>query len=98
MFSFEWDEDKAKKNFKKHGISFDEAQTVFYDDYARIIEDPDHSEDEDRFLILGFSTEHKLMIVAHCYVENEKIIRLISARKAGKNESKQYWSFYEKRI
>ncbi|HOY66431.1 MAG TPA: BrnT family toxin [Candidatus Ozemobacteraceae bacterium] len=98
MFTFEWDENKSEANRKKHGVTFDEASTVFNDDYARIIDDPDHSELESRFVILGFSIEKKLLMVCHCYRENEKVIRLISARKATKSEANQYWSFYEKRI
>ena len=98
MFTFEWDEIKAKINIKKHGVTFDEGSTVFYDDYARIIDDPDHSESEARFIILGFSVDKKLLMVCHCYGENEKVIRIFSARKATRKESKQYWSFYEKRI
>jgi len=98
MFIFEWDDNKAETNRKKHGVTFDEASTVFYDDYARIIDDPDHSEFENRFVILGFSIEKKLLVVCHCYRESERVIRIISARKATKIEIKQYWSFYEKRI
>ncbi len=86
---FEWDEKKANSNLIKHGISFEEAKTVFYDEEALIIADPDHSE-EDRFLILGFSNFAKLLVVCHCYRSGEGIIRIISARKATKNEAKYY--------
>ena len=90
---FIWDEHKALKNQKKHGITFEEAKTVFFDDSGRLIPDPDHSEDEDRFILLGQSSEFKLLVVCHCYRENDEVIRIISARKATKNESKQYRGF-----
>ena len=93
MFVFEWDENKAKTNLKKHGVSFEEAQSVFFDENARIIPDPDHSKIEDRFIILGISLNVKLLVVCHCYRENEKSIRIISARKATKPEAKQYQEF-----
>ena len=93
MFVFEWDENKAKTNLKKHGVSFEEAQSVFFDENARIIPDPDHSIIEDRFIILGISLNVKLLVVCHCYRENEKSIRIISARKATKPEAKQYQEF-----
>ncbi len=93
MFVFEWDENKAKTNLKKHGVSFEEAQSVFFDENARIIPDPDHSISEDRFIILGISLNLKLLVVCHCYRENEKSIRIISARKATKPEAKQYQEF-----
>lgn len=91
--NFTWDDAKANTNLKKHGISFNEAQTVFYDDYARVIHDPDHSTEEDRFIILGMSSQLQLLTVVHCYRENDSIIRIISARKATKSESKQYQGF-----
>lgn len=87
---FEWDENKNKINILKHKISFEEAKTVFYDESARIISDPDHSEEEDRFIILGFSSSLRLLVVCHCYKEPTETIRIISARKATKNETKQY--------
>ena len=93
MFVFEWDENKAKTNLEKHGVSFEEAQSVFFDENARIIPDPDHSKIEDRFIILGISLNVKLLVVCHCYQENEKNIRIISARKATKSEAKQYQEF-----
>ncbi len=87
--NFEWDANKNASNIKKHGVSFDEAKTVFTDEYARMIGDPDHSEDEDRFILLGESIESKLLVVCHCMREGENI-RLISARKADKRERKIY--------
>ena len=85
-----WDEKKNHDNILKHKISFEEAQTVFYDPEGKIISDPDHSTEEDRFIILGLSKMLNLLVVCHCYRENDEIIRIISARKATKNESKQY--------
>lgn len=87
---FEWDENKNKVNKKKHKIGFDEAKTVFYDPVALIIHDPDHSDDEERFLIMGLSQTLKVLVVCHCYRENDEIIRIISARKADKDETKKY--------
>ena len=87
---FIWDEDKNKKNVISHKISFEEAKTVFFDPNAKVIYDPDHSEDEDRFIILGLSKLLNILVVCHCFRENEKIIRIISARKATPKERKQY--------
>ncbi len=87
---FEWDPNKDEINRKKHGISFEEAKTVFYDEYAILFDDPDHSEDEDRFLILGFTQRENLCIVSHCYRGEDEIIRIISARKATKAEASYY--------
>ena len=87
---FIWDEDKNQENIKKHNVSFEEAETVFYDPEGKIIHDPDHSENEDRFIFFGLSRALRLLVVCHCYRENEEIIRIISARKATKNESKWY--------
>lgn len=87
---FEWDPDKAKRNLEEHGISFEEAQTVFYDEFAVEFYDDKHSEEEDRFLMLGLSTHLKLLLVCHCYREREAIIRIISARKATKTEAQFY--------
>ena len=89
---FEWDHTKNEMNQRKHGISFEEAKTVFYDDYAVLFDDPDHSQEEDRFLILGLSQREKLCIVSHCYRESDEIIRIISARKATKSETAFYTS------
>ncbi len=90
MITFEWDNDKNKSNKKKHNVSFEEAETVFYDDNARLISDPDHSEDEDRFILLGLSNKMRMLVVVHTYRENDEIIRIISARKATRNEAKFY--------
>lgn len=90
--SFEWDEAKNAINIEKHGISFDEAKTVFYDENALVEPDPDHSADEDRFIILGFSSSAKLLVVCHCYREQDAVIRIISARKATKTESSYYFN------
>jgi uncharacterized DUF497 family protein len=91
--NFYWDENKAKSNLIKHKISFEEAKTVFDDDNARLIYDPDHSEDEDRFILLGQSCNFKILTVVHCYRDDENNIRIISARKSTKNEEKQYKEF-----
>ena len=88
--TFEWDEQKNEKNKKKHKISFEEAKTVFYDEEALLIDDPEHSEDEERFILLGLSKKANLLVVCHCYRASETVIRIISARKATKNEAKQY--------
>jgi uncharacterized DUF497 family protein len=85
-----WDPEKNRENIKKHKVSFEEAKTVFYDPCARIIHDPDHSKDEDRFIMLGLSKMLRLLIVCHCYKENNDTIRIISARKAEKKETKNY--------
>lgn len=91
---FEWDENKALANIKKHGVSFEEARAVFYDDYAVLFDDPDHSEAEDRFLIIGMSSEKGVCIVSHCYRSEDERIRIIYARKATRTER----SIYEKRF
>lgn len=88
--NFEWDPKKASTNIKKHGVSFEEAQTVFFDSYARLIPDPDSSFGEERFIILGQSNDLKTLVVCHCYREPDDNIRIISARKADKYERKQY--------
>ena len=90
---FEWDPQKAVANMAKHGVSFEEAQTVFYDDHARLEDDPDHSDDEDRFILLGVSEKLRILVVCHCYRADDAEIRLISARKATKQEQKQYEEF-----
>ena len=89
---FEWDQKKGKANAKKHGVSFEDAQTTFYDEQAIVFDDPDHSDEEDRFILLG--TNHKLntLVVCHCYREKESTIRIISARKATKDEEQYYWT------
>lgn len=88
---FEWDENKNSINKQKHKISFEEASTVFYDENALLIDDPEHSESEERFIILGNSFSANLLVVCHCYRESETVIRIISARKATKNETDQYY-------
>lgn len=87
---FEWDEHKALSNEKKHKISFSEASSVFLDENAIEFYDDTHSEWEDRFLLLGVSSRLNLLIVCHCYRQSESVIRIISARKATKNEAKYY--------
>jgi hypothetical protein len=87
---FEWDPPKAAANVKKHGISFDEAKTVFYDERARLIADPDHSEGEDRFVLLGYSSNLRLLVVCHCYRTEDNVIRIISARRASRHEAAAY--------
>jgi hypothetical protein len=88
---FAWDRRKARSNLKKHGVSFEEAQAVFLDDNARLIDDPDHSEDEARFVLLGYSFQARCLIVSHCYQEPGAAIRLISARRATAREEDIYW-------
>ncbi len=88
--SFEWDERKAAANAKKHGVSFDEAKSVFIDERAKLIADPDHSEDEGRFVLLGLSSMLRLLLVCHCYRAEGNVIRIISARRASAHESKSY--------
>jgi uncharacterized DUF497 family protein len=87
---FEWDANKAAANQRKHGVTFDEARTVFFDENAKLINDPDHSDDEDRFVMLGLSSNFRFVLVCHCYREQGNVIRIISARKASTQESKQY--------
>ena len=88
---FLWDQNKNLANIKKHKISFEEAKTVFFDDNARLIPDPEHSISEERFIILGLTNKFRLLVVVHTYKENDDIIRIISARKATKSESKYYY-------
>lgn len=85
---FEWDENKNQTNQKKHGISFEEAKEVFFDDDAILFDDPEHPKGEERFLIIGLIQKEKICIVSHCYRDKENTIRIISARKATKNEKK----------
>jgi len=87
---FEWEPRKASANLKKHGVSFEEAKSVFYDENAKLIEDPDHSEDEERFILLGLSHSLRVILVCHCHRSEGNVIRIISARKATPNESKVY--------
>jgi len=91
--SFEWDDKKADSNLTKHKVSFEEAESVFFDSNARMIFDPDHSKNEDRFILLGLSAVLRVLVVCHCTRdsdENGEVIRIISARKANKKEQKQY--------
>jgi hypothetical protein len=85
-----WDPKKNIANKRKHGVSFEEAQTVFYDEYAQLISDPDHSDEEDRFIILGRSIRLRILVVCHCYREDDEVIRIISARRATKYEQSIY--------
>ena len=87
---FEWDENKNRANQRKHKVTFEQAKTVFYDENARLIPDPDHSEKEDRFILMGLSSSLRILVVVHCYRENDELIRIISARKATRNEQKYY--------
>ena len=91
--SFEWDKRKETANIKKHGVSFEEARTTFFDEHAMVFQDPDHSEDEDRFILLGTSYKLNTLVVCHCFREEETIIRIISARKADRDESMEYWNY-----
>ena len=88
---FEWDEKKSRINKKKHGVTFEEAETIFTDENALIIHDPDHSDDEDRYILLGLSVRFRMLVVCHCYRSSDENIRIISARKAEKDEEKQYF-------
>ena len=87
---FEWDDRKDAENQRKHGVSFEEASTAFYDDLGLVIDDPVHSEAEDRFILLGLSATVRLVVVVHCFRDEDGVIRIISARKATSAESRQY--------
>ena len=91
--TFSWDDRKDRENQRKHGVSFEEATTAFADENARLKHDPDHSQDEDRFVLLGFSAKLRMLVVAHAYREDETEVRIISARKATRKERKQYGQF-----
>jgi len=86
---FEWDQAKNRSNKRKHGVSFEEAQTVFYDDLAILIED-EEADEEERFVLLGMSTTLRVLVVCHCFRENDDVIRIISARKADRQERRDY--------
>ncbi len=88
---FEWDRNKEKVNIKKHGVSFEEARAVFYDENAIQYYDPDHSEDEDRFILVGISFKLRVIVVCHCFRKSETVVRIISARKADNYEENEYW-------
>lgn len=90
VLRFDWDPRKDRSNRKKHGISFAEAQTVFLDEQALLIDDPEHSDDEDRFILMGLSLNLRVLVVCHCYRKGGDVIRLISARKADRSERLVY--------
>jgi uncharacterized protein len=87
---YEWDPRKSRANKAKHGVSFEEARTAFLDEHARVIPDLEHSEDEERFVILGISIELRVLVVCHCYRESNQVVRIISARRADPSERRQY--------
>lgn len=91
--TFEWNSRKAAENRRKHRVSFEEAKSAFLDENARVIADPEHADDEDRFILLGLSIQLRLLVVVHCYRESENVIRIISARKADPSERRQYSEF-----
>lgn len=93
---FEWDERKNAENRRKHGVSFEEAQGVFADERGLLIDDPDHSADEDRFILLGLSSRLRLLLVCHCYRQRSEVIRIFSAREADPVERKQYEERWKK--
>jgi hypothetical protein len=88
--TFEWNSRKASENQRKHSVSFEEAKSAFFDENARVIPDPEHSEDESRFILLGLSVRLRLLVVVHCYLEADEVVRIISARKADPSEREQY--------
>jgi uncharacterized DUF497 family protein len=89
--SFEWDDNKNIANQKKHRVSFEEAQTAFVDENALLIYDPDHSDEEDRFVLLGLSAKLRTLVVCHCYQKSNDCVKIISARKATRREQNNYW-------
>jgi uncharacterized protein len=88
---FEWDKNKNAANKKKHNISFEEARTVFYDENAILFFDEEHSDEEERYILLGYSENMKILVVCHFYIQNKEVIRIYSARKATKNERRYYY-------
>lgn len=90
MIRFEWDQSKATANLKKHGVSFEEAQSVFYDEFAVQFYDHEHSSAEDRFIMLGMSASARILVVCHCERASGGLVRVISARKATRRESAFY--------
>lgn len=90
---FEWDRKKESANVKKHGVSFEQARTAFYDENAVQFFDPDHSDDEDQFLLLGISLKLRVLVVCHCFRESDTVITIISARKADGDEENEYWRY-----
>lgn len=89
---FAWDQAKNSANLKKHNVSFEEAKSAFYDEQAIVFSDPDHSDDEERFILLGLSAKARIVVVCHCFRESETVVRIISARKADSAEEQVYWS------
>lgn len=89
--AFEWDERKNRANKKKHKVSFEKARVAFFDEHALLIYDPDHSVEEHRFILLGMGAEPRVLVVCHAYRESDRIVRIISARVASRNEQRQYW-------
>jgi len=89
-YFYSWDDTKNEINKRKHGVDFKDAMTVFDDDDALYKPDPDHSNEEERFIIIGYSKQERLLVVCHCYRENDAIVRIFSARKATSEESKEY--------
>lgn len=90
--TFIWDEAKNRANQRRHRVSFEEAKSAFYDEGARVYFDPEHSDDEDSFILLGISARLRVLVVCHCYRESESVVRIISARQADKCEESDYWS------
>ncbi len=88
---FEWDGRKNEGNIRKHRVAFEEARTAFFDENAIQFFDPDHSEEEDRFILLGMSFKLRVLVVCHCFLESETTIRIISTRKADRAEERDYW-------
>ncbi len=88
--AFEWDKRKSSENKRKHGVTFEEAKSAFLDENARVIPDPEHSVDEDRFVLLGLGIQLRVLVVVHCYRQEANVIRIISARKADRSERRQY--------
>lgn len=87
---YEWDESKNRSNQRKHGVAFEESRTSFLDENARLVVDPDHSDEEDRFILVGLSIRLRLLVVSHCYRESERVVRILSARKADPSERRDY--------
>jgi uncharacterized protein len=90
IMQFEWDEQKNQQNIRKHGVSFEEAQTVFFDPLTKVAPDPEHSGGEARFLAIGHSSAYRLLLVVHCFRSRQSLIRIISARKLTRSERQQY--------
>jgi hypothetical protein len=93
---FEWDEKKSSANRKKHGVSFDEAKTAFFDEHGLLLDDPEHSENEDRFVLLGLSASLRILVVCHCYRSKGDVIRIISARRADRFEQADYHARWQR--